>query len=545
MERTAAAQTMKPTTTAKISPASNGDVFGRMPELLLLVVLSAALKVFVALNDVVVNSDAVLYLSAAREMAAGRLGEALAIAPLPAYPLLIAAVGQIVPDGILAARALNITASVLTLIPLCLLTGDLFGRRPAFWTGIAFALGPLHNAMAIEVIRDPLFIFFLTWSVFCLVRGLAYRRRWYLLAGALCAWLALLFRMEGLVALGVYLAILLLTGCFWRDHRRLGLEGFGWGVLPVLVAAVLLFAGIWPQTGVMGHVKEAWSWIQDLKSLAFLENYARIEEALRHAEAQAFTVGTEFFRTARHNIAWIYLLGALIDLASALFPLFVIPLLAGLKARVPRPLGWALLILAGAQLLAAYFRLVQTDHLSTRDLMPVAVLLYPWVGRGTEALVSWLRERRLGLVIAPLAVALLFAVPAFKTGAAPGNEDRAISRAGRWLKSHAHVRDARLATNDWRMYLYTDLWEPYAAMRDLTITLDQHYQKADFAALEAAALEQGRNLLALAGRHQSPDPGPVLQRFHKIGEIPDRRIVVRIYALPELAGEFKAGALND
>jgi hypothetical protein len=51
--------------------------------------------------------------------------------------------------------------------------------------------------------------------------------------------------------------------------------------------------------------------------------------------------------------------------------------------------------------------------------------------------------------------------------------------------------------------------------------------------------------LALAGRHQSPDPGPVLQRFHKIGEISDRRIVVRIYALPELAGEFKAGALND
>jgi 4-amino-4-deoxy-L-arabinose transferase-like glycosyltransferase len=530
---------------AKPNPEFNGDVFGRMPELLLLLVLSAALKVFAALNDVVVNSDAVIYLSAAREFAAGRLGEGLAVYPLPAYPLLIAAVNQIIPDGILAARALNITASVLTLIPLCLLTGHLFGRRAAFWTGIAFALCPQHNAMAIEVIRDPLFIFFMTWAAFYLVRGLSYRRRWCLLTGSACAWLAVLFRIEGLVLLGVYLGLLLMAACFWRDHRRLGLEGFCWGVLPAVMALVLLFTGLWPQVGAAHRLDEIWSRIQEVRSLAFLENYARIDEALRHAEAQAFKAGTEFFRSARHNIALIYFIGLLEDLATALFPMFIIPLLAGFKARVPRPMGWALLILAGTQLLTAYFDLIQMDQLSTRHLMPAAVLLFPWVGRGTEALVNWLLERRVGLVIAPLAVALLFAVPAFKTGAAPGNEDRAISRAGRWLKAHAQLQDARLATNDWRMYLYADRWEPYAAMRALAMAMDQHYQRAEFAALEAAALEQGKNLLALAGRHQSPDPGPVFQRFRKIGEIPDRRNVVRIYALPELAGEFKAGALKD
>jgi 4-amino-4-deoxy-L-arabinose transferase-like glycosyltransferase len=526
------------------SPAANSDTLGRMPELLLVLGLSAALKVFVALNDVVVNADAVLFLAAARELASGHLAEGLAICPLPAYSALIAAVQQLIPDGVLAARALNVAASVLTLIPICLLTSDLFGRRAAFWAGIALALCPQHNEMAIEVIRDPLYILCVAWAACLMARGLLHRRRWPLAAGLLCAWLAVLFRAEGLILLAVSLGLLLAAGCFWRDHRRLAFEALGWGALPALAGVGMLLGGFWPQ-GLTNRLDEVWLRIQDWRNLAFLDNYDRIYDALKLAESQASKVGAEFFGIARRHIAVIYLLGLLGDLARALFPVYLLPLLAGLRARVPRPLGWGLLVLAGAQMLTGYISLLQIDYLSARHLMPAAVLLFPWVGRGTEALVNWMLERRWGLVAAPLVVALLFAVPAFKSGAAPRREDRAIARTGTWLQEHSELQEARLATNDWRLHLYIDREAPYAAMRALTKTLDQHYRRSEFAALEEAVLAAGKTLLTLTGRHQSPDPGPVFRRFQKIGEVADRRNVVRIYAEPELAEKFQAGALND
>ena len=131
--------------------------------LLFLLSISALLKVSLALSVKVINPDGDDFILAAQQFASWHFSEGLALSPVPFFPLLITLVHFFVPDWITAARAATILPLVLALIPLYLLTHELFGRRPAFWASLVFALAPFPNECATDVIRGPMFLFFLAW----------------------------------------------------------------------------------------------------------------------------------------------------------------------------------------------------------------------------------------------------------------------------------------------------------------------------------------------------------------------------------------------
>ena len=136
--------------------------------LFFIIFISAALKllIFWALSDTPINSDGVLYISAAQQFAEGNFKEGLSLYPMPLYPVLIAIVHFIIPNYVMAARLISYTSLVLMVIPLYHLINHLFGRGAAFWGCFAFVLAPIPNGWVVDVIRGPSFVFVLAWAVY-------------------------------------------------------------------------------------------------------------------------------------------------------------------------------------------------------------------------------------------------------------------------------------------------------------------------------------------------------------------------------------------
>jgi 4-amino-4-deoxy-L-arabinose transferase-like glycosyltransferase len=172
------------------------------PEQLLLaaiVFVSVAIKILFAVVDPVINVDGVLYIAAAKQISARDFRAALEIYSMPFYPLLIALMQDLVYDWVWAARLISLVSMVFAIFPLYLITKELFSQRVALWSCLIFALAPLPNEWAMDVIRDPAFLFCLAWAVYFALRVITRKKIIYCFPAALFAWAALLLRIEGVV----------------------------------------------------------------------------------------------------------------------------------------------------------------------------------------------------------------------------------------------------------------------------------------------------------------------------------------------------------
>jgi 4-amino-4-deoxy-L-arabinose transferase-like glycosyltransferase len=188
-------------------------------DLLVLLFLSVILKVFLALFIGVINHDGVLYITSAQKLATGSFKEALNIYEMPLYPLLITLTHYVIPNWIAAARVVSIFSAVLTIIPLYLLTKDIFHRQAALWACAAFILLPLSNHLSVGVLRDPLFLFFLAWSTYFANRAITSRKLIYFLLSSLTCLFSILCRLEGLI-LYIFYALYVFCIFFRKSEKR-------------------------------------------------------------------------------------------------------------------------------------------------------------------------------------------------------------------------------------------------------------------------------------------------------------------------------------
>lgn len=127
--------------------------------LVFLLLFSLFLKSVLLLSDEIINVDAVRYIGAAKQFADGNFLDGLRMEKMPFYSLLIAASHLLIKDWVLAGQLISFFAMLFALVPLYLVTKDLFNQKAAFWAGLAFSLSPILNKHAVEVIRDPIFLF--------------------------------------------------------------------------------------------------------------------------------------------------------------------------------------------------------------------------------------------------------------------------------------------------------------------------------------------------------------------------------------------------
>ena len=467
--------------------------------LVFLLFFSLAIKCGLLLSDGVINLSGVRYVEAAQQFAVGNFHEGLMIEKLPFYPLLIVAFHLFVRDWELSAQLISLFAMVGALVPLYWLTKDLFDEKVAFWTGMAFVLSPIFNGYAVDVIRDPIFLFFVAWAVCFFWWALSsYKNHFFVLASVVSVF-AVLCRIEGVVLPVVFLFILLALAIKNRTERRQSLKGMAWMVGVPLTAglvtggALMLVPGL--GLGSFSRLGEPLARLQDVFNCKFLDMYHHIYAQFKAYKNPRYvwTYGS-FAETARHYLPLIYLISVAEIVAKNLFALYVIPLLAGFRKRPNLHRGhWLILVLVGTYFLVGYYFLFTHDFLAKRYVLIPALLLFPWVGWGLQRIWAGIRGCRCPRIAMILFLLVFCAVPALKSldvfwGAGKGS---VLRDTGQWLSSQPQFRNSVVACSDPRVRFYTSEKLKFITQME---TADV---ARDFGKMERVAIENEADLLVV------------------------------------------------
>ncbi|UCG81657.1 MAG: glycosyltransferase family 39 protein, partial [Desulfobacterales bacterium] len=487
----------------------------------LLIVLSLCFKLWVLLRVEVINPDGVFYLKAARHYLLGDFKAALEIRPMPFYPLLIAAVHRfLVPDLVLAGQVLSVFFLTGMLIPCCLLVRESWNDAAAFWGGALLATSPYFNRHAVDVVRDPAFLFFLSWATWATWRLLETENwRWAALA-SLMATLCTLSRVEGALLFLALAVACLLSSRGQSIGRRTGM------------AAILIFAGPACIAPLAAWVAIRWgelptSRLPELLSVKHkfsmvVEKYRLYYEMLRTLEQQLPDGGysRSFFSLTRHYIPLIYLIGLAHSLLRVAHPAIFIASLAGLKTRqhISSSFRWVLGLVFVTYLLLAMLLRFQDAWYSNRFIYTPALILTLWAGPGVVVIWQWQRQRWqhgwTRWVATTMTVALLLS-PAVKVFTYRHGRETNIRQAGLWLSRHT-PDGTRVLTNDRRIGFYAD--------RELTFTpIDIH---ADISKLGS---QRKSSYIVLRGKKHELAGFPAPSGYEEVQRFPGKRGTIVIF----------------
>ncbi len=433
---------------------------GPLP-LVALLVLSLLIKALIICGTDVVNPDAVRYANSAHQILDGDLSAAFQHEKMLLFSLTLAAARLLVGDWILAGQLISAVFLTLTLIPLYLLTKDLFGSRAAIWASAAFILLPSLNELTSKVVKDAPFLFFITLALWLGQRALVNQRLGFFFASCGCAFAAAMFRLEGLLFLCIYFIWLIYQVLFRPVARPAAIRGLlVYVFIPVsalIIMSGLLMAGFRE----IGFLETVWQRLSqpyfqfDVTSVhnAIYGHLKTVEESFPGGQW-----GHDFFEIARYNILIIYLIGLLQALIAAIFPVFVVPLFLGVRDAGrcecnPGVLIWTL----AAYLGMVYFFIVTRNFLSGRYLLVVVVMLLPFVGHGFERLKAKLSAFRFQKISIAVIVVLFIGLPIYKSFADTRNEKAEIRLAGEWLKQNQDILRQRIVTTDERIPFYAGL----------------------------------------------------------------------------------------
>jgi 4-amino-4-deoxy-L-arabinose transferase-like glycosyltransferase len=423
-----------------------------------IVFASAAIKILFALADPVINVDGVLYIAAAKQIAARNFRAAMEIYSMPFYPLLIALMHIIVNDWVWAARIISIFTIVLAIFPLYLITKELFNPQAGLWACLIFALVPFPNEWAMAVIRDPAFLFCFACSVFFCICVITRKKIIYCFLSFIFAWTALLFRIEGIIFFPVvffmFVSFLICGFGEWQFWlRRIGV----WFVLSFLAGGVLVGIAFLDGTVSLNRLDEIGQEMENLSQLNFLENYHALYDELKKLEGTPpFSTGNQnILAITRHYMPVIYMLGVLENMARVLFPIFIIPLFWGFSHKWERHHSFIGCVVI-AYLLIVYYSLINRDFIEIRFIFAPVFLMYPWVGKGLDSIWVKMRKSTRFRLSAFVFLILFIMMPLYKTGNNIFPQDTALREAGQWLAMSPEFNNTHIVTTDSRIPFYAN-----------------------------------------------------------------------------------------
>ena len=507
--------------------------------LLYIICISLTLKAFLFMSDSVVNKDGLLYISVAQKLITGHFKEGFSIYPMPFYPLLIGIVHFLIPDWVAAARILSITFIVFTLIPLYLLSKELFDRKAAFWACLVFAIAPVPNGWADGVMRDPGFIFCMAWAVFFASRAIQSQRIIFFAATALFSWVSILFRLEGIVLI-LFFPLCVVALCFKRENDKVRLlKGvFLWILFPLVFSAVFIAALGWDGIISLNRSRDILTQVQKFLSLGFLDNYFYISEQLINLEKYSLYPGgmQNFAETARHFIPIIYLFGLLETFILVLFPLFVIPLFFGFRESMQKNRIFVLSVFF-VFLFMTYYFLVNEDFTQKRFLSIPALLMYPWVGAGMQRFFEYLSGRFSKRVFAAVFV-LFFILPVYQCFEQEWKEDRSLMVAAKWIEKEANPEKFKIITTDARFLYYAgrEFWFINGSSGTDGDVFYRVSENDSLNYMEQIALQQKIDIMVF--RISAKNIPSQFKYFKKIKEFKGRKNVSYVFSSPEAAARI-------
>jgi len=365
-----------------------------------------------------------------------------------------------VSDLALAGQVLSVFFLTGMLVPCYLLVREVWNDTAAFWGGALLATSPYFNRHAVDVIRDPAFLFFLAWGIWATWRLLETKNwRWAALASLMAA-LSTLSRIEGALLFFALAVACLLGSRGLSIGRRTGMAAILISVGPACIAPLAAWVAFrWGELPT-SRLPELLSVKHNLYLV--VEKYRLYYEMLRTLEQQLPDGGysRSFFALTRHYIPFIYLIGLAHSLLRMVHPAIFIASLAGLKTwrHVPSSFRWVLGLVFASYLLIAMLLRFQDVWYSNRFIYTPALILTLWAGQGVVIIWRWQRERwqqGWSRWAATTMILVLLLSPAAKVLMYEAGREKNIRLAGSWLAGHSPV-GASLLTNDRRIAFYAD-----------------------------------------------------------------------------------------
>ncbi len=380
--------------------------------LLMLLCLGVGLRIRALLQTVLINPDGALYIYQAEMLAAAKW-KALAdcgLSYVSIYPFLIAGVHVFTGDWINAAQLISFFFSSAALVPIYLTCRRFFDARIAAAASLIAAMSPVMCSRSGDVVRDPIYWFFLAWGIYLVLRYWDDRSRYRLLFLASLAFLlALWARIEAIVPLAVSAACLLFLGRsqFWK---RLA----AFGCLLMILALVVLFSMLSlhiPMDRLL-RLDQIFG-----RLTYFVDAYHQVADGMRHLPSGDMPEIVQQFLPEARNHIWLVAIGTLINRSLEAFfypfvPFFIVGLL-GARSLVMKDRRWAyLLLLFISGYIILYVHLLSSWILEYRFLMLVFIPGLPFaaagVARATEVISArWHFDRK--KVLAALVLLLLIA----------------------------------------------------------------------------------------------------------------------------------------
>ena len=380
---------------------------------LLVVILGLVLRLFVALNTGIINSDGAIYIDQARIVyyglwdVIGAHGERY----WSLYPFLIALAYEIAGNWIAAAEAVSIFFGTVTLIPLYFLSRKFFDERISTLLLLIFAVTPVFVTGSTDVIRDPLY-WFLTVTGLCLFTCPAGSKTHAALAlSGLCFLLATVTRTEAVIFVIIPALHIMLTG----ERRIIRLA---WFLLPLIflfliaAGAALIYAPATRVDRIPVHVTS--------KLASAAAQYHQIRADLRVLiGAPPANIPATFFDNVR-SLVWFIPLGIIFQNAMEAFyyPFFLV-FIIGLKETWRKTKTdnnttlFIALVISAAMLL--YIYILANWEMEHRWLTLVIIPSFVFLGSGLEVIIRYLQSRFRMKTASALALvclaALAFALP--------------------------------------------------------------------------------------------------------------------------------------
>jgi uncharacterized membrane protein len=497
----------------------------------LLLMFSASLlgALFIVRWNADLNFDGEIYISAARKYAAGMYREGLAIYPMPLYPYLISLFHKLIPNWILAGRLISYFSMTLTVIPVYLLSRDLFNRRTAFWGCIAFTLLPETLLQSNSVMRDPSFFLSAMCAVYFSQKTLQSKRLIHLLGSVLFAWFSTLFRIEGLILFPAYFCFLTALLISKREQRKdySRMMVIWGGLFASLITAI--YIGLEFRSDNINRYNDLASFLLELRQKAFLENYHRVSALLQQMQDESLNsiVGQHFAESARQLMGLIYLLGMLHMFSKVILAVNIIPLLWGLFRTRYSERHVFVLLLTICFFVLTYGVFIWNDLILARYLFIPAVLLCPWIGFGIDRILVFTQTCSHKEFITACVVLIVFTLPALKFDKYFTNTDDLKSRAGSWIAKHEALRNLKIIFSDPGVKFHAGMEMAFSL--DENKILHQNPEDKDFSKIARAAIENKADAIVIYSRTDRRTDITDFKGYKEIREFNDKNKFIKIY----------------
>jgi hypothetical protein len=367
----------------------------------LIIILGFALRLYVYLNTAVINPDGAIYIDQARIIYyhLWNILRSHADPVLTPTPLLIAGLYAITGNWVFSACAVSLFFGTALLIPVYLLSGRYFEKDYACLITLIFAVIPTLVFNSIEIIRDPLAWFFLTFGLFFFPASL--------FASGIFFLIAILSRVECII-FPVLSSVYLLMDRQGKPVRRLFIF-----LSPLIIAASISLGAYMFRAPDMLQDRFAKVGTELTQSV---DHYRMIRLTLKDmVHHPPHGIPGSFFEKTR-SLVWFLPLGVILRNALEAFHYFFFVLLliglSGMRERRVMPTPQYFALLATGMVLLFYIHILTNWQMEQRWVVLIMLPSFVFLGMGLERVVSWL-VHHIGISPSTMFVILVLVILAF------------------------------------------------------------------------------------------------------------------------------------